>query len=134
MITFKVYPGLNNWMARESQLYWTVRVYADRRSMYRFWGKTGASAVVIPQTRRIVGGGEDRVLDSLGFVLFNRGELFGEIVAHEAVHMAAWYLRRTRCSLNLGPDCEDREERLAYATGNCAHQIAQGFYEAGLWP
>jgi len=133
MIKFKVFPGLDNWMAKESELYWEVRVYHTRNNMQRFWGKKGASAVVIPRTHTWLWEGKEVVLPKLGLVLFNRDELFGEIVVHEAVHMATWYLRRTRRSVNLGTDCDDREERLAYATGVCADQINRNFHRLGLW-
>lgn len=133
MHRFKVFPGKDNWMTKEESLFWQVDVCRNKSAMFRrgsAMGVTGPnnySAIVCPRTRYKYPHRRPEPL--LGYVLFNEKCIFEEVVAHEAVHMAAWYLRRTRVSLNLGRECDDREERLAYATGSCANQLSIALHE-----
>lgn len=92
---------------------------------------THACAYVMPR----------RVLESpwphrkfwMGFVLFNKQDLHAELVCHEAVHIALEYLRRIRCSVKLGRQCNDNEEFLAYTIGIVTTQLAKQMNDHKLW-
>lgn len=138
MIAFRVYPGKNNRMAKESLLYWEVRIYESRSSMYRFVKEDGFEgdyrAIVMPRMKTIIqNNGPDLVSPSLGMVLFARGFIDAEVVCHECVHMATGYMRRCRRSLKLNRDCDDCEEVLAYTIGHCGEQISNKLHELKIW-
>lgn len=137
--TFQVKPSGND----SDELYWQVHVCPDKRSMYRLFRKlnetsdkkTNFAAIVMPQRTYHVSivKGKDVLQPSLGHVLFYAKNLPGEIIAHEAVHMATSYLRRCRKSLRLTGQIDDAEELLAYCVGRCAAQIANKLHELKIW-
>lgn len=134
MHTFKVHP--NN-----DELYWLVSFCQDRRSMMAKYKRLdvtnnreyGFCAIVMPYTVESEEDGRWVREPVLGYVLFDLSKINGEIVAHEAVHMATAYMRRKRLSLKLNSQINDREERLAYTVGDCAAKVCNKLYEVGIW-
>lgn len=141
MIAFRVYPGSDNWMAKEDKLYWDIRIFPHRRAMLRFWRRRSEetfdpkfSAIVLPRRCCIVAKDGSVVMKPfMGLVLFRKGMINAEVVSHEAVHMACEYLRRCKHSTRLGIENDDREERLAYAIGNCVRQMADFLWNEKIW-
>ena len=145
MFRFEVYPGRDNWMAPDNcDRYFTICIYADlgwMRRAYRMMSPhtpeeriANCAAAVIPMRRIWVQRNKrDKISPNIGFVLFARRYAGMEVITHESVHMATTYVRAIRRSLNLGPDIEEREERLAYAVGNIARQIASKCHELKVY-
>lgn len=142
MIAFRVYPGRDNWMAAETEAYWQVRIYPTRRSLLRFWGKVRNAldkddkftAIVMPRSKQYCDTqGNWTVEPFLGYVLFRKGQIDAEIIAHESVHMGMEYLRRRGHSVRFHTEIETKEERLAYAIGNCVSQLSDAIWQHKLW-
>lgn len=97
-------------------------------------GAEDFGAVTMPIDVQQLREGEWVTKPSLGFMLMCKKQIDAETVAHESVHMAVAFLRRVSpISLRLKGECEEREERLAYAIGNCTRQIVEALYEAKLY-
>lgn len=59
-----------------------------------------------------------------GFLLFCRGQLTYETIAHEALHASVEYLRRKQpAALKIAGVIGSGEEPLAYSIGSCVDQI-----------
>ena len=57
-----------------------------------------------------------------------------DVVAHEATHAAAAiYRRNVEAEVNLGDDCDEREERLAYVVGDLVGALSTAMHEIGEW-
>ena len=133
-IRFRVEPA-------DDGLYWRVHVYPTRDKMLRGFRvinvskdhREDFSAIVMPMTEWQRAGREWKKTKLLGHVLFYARGLCGEVVSHEAVHMATSYLRRKRCSLHLNSQINDREERLAYCVGYCVGKITNVLHKARIW-
>jgi hypothetical protein len=139
----RVFPGRANHMATEKAMYWTVLVFRNKRDMRIAFHELNHTedkddrfgAVVMPQETEKYVDGKWQSLPSLGYVLFSKTQLSSDEIAHEALHMAAGYLRRTNPeALSLGADgTSDNEECLAYAAGRCARQFVIGLYRQKVW-
>lgn len=144
MLSFQVHPGKYNHMAHEEMCYWEVRVFSTLFNMYRGYRRlkrwtrhkedTDFHAIVMPQSfYEICPGKKDKLSPLLGHVLFFKGHLTGNIVAHEAVHMGMEYLRRQRFTTKFSGHVDDKEERLAYTVGICTQTITNALYDGKIW-
>lgn len=137
MKRFSVVPSWNNNMAEEDDLYFSVCVYKTRSGMTNRWRQILPNdclenewrllrAGVLPATLHPEG---DKLSPCLGLALFCEQHMNVGIIAHEAVHMATEYVRAKRLPLTLGKHVCDNEERIAYAAGTCANQLANFIFE-----
>jgi hypothetical protein len=124
-----------------------VTLFPDRDSQRRYhaWrtreeDQGGFGAIVIPlQALDIQPGQPMRLQSRLGEVLFRRGAIGTEIVAHEAVHVATSTLRMVASAadeeraLDLGDEIGDREELLAYVAGGFARDVVAALYDLGAY-
>jgi hypothetical protein len=139
MIKFKVYPGSVNASPVDDGLYFEVRVYSSRQAMKNAYKRVfprkhpDFGAVVLSYTRQVHERNNVwKKLPILGEVLFCLQQLDIETVAHEAIHMAMTYLRRTDVRrIPKRADTGD-DESLPYTASNCTKRILHGFKDAGL--
>jgi hypothetical protein len=69
-----------------------------------------------------------------GIIRLSREYMNDEVVVHECVHAAlAIYRMDVRSKVVLGSDCTDREETLAYITGDLTSAVATQLHDAGVW-
>lgn len=91
-------------------------------------------AIVMPQKTILYTKGEEIALPTLGYVLFSKTQIGCETISHEAVHMATNYFRHIGMWMELDAEgCDDNEETLAYAVGNCANQVVRGLYKHKIY-
>jgi hypothetical protein len=133
------------WPCRDlSHYFWLVHVFRDRgrmRKAYHVLNLTGDGddafdAIVMPMQRQKLVKGRwrnDKEDGFLGYALFSQTRLTMETVCHEAVHMATMLIRRHRGTLNLGRECDDLEEAVAFFTGRCAKQLNNKFHKSSLY-
>lgn len=143
-IVFRVYPGRRNQRAKatDRKLFWVVMIHQDHRAMretfrdelvsgHRFRGDDNSfGAIVMPTvTMKKARNGRWITKPSLGHCLFTKTQFSSEEITHESIHMSTGYLRRIageptrQGKIDLGSECGEREEDVAYAAGNCARQI-----------
>lgn len=95
-------------------------------------------ACVLPTYR----GNATRLFPLFGIFFGERGWVTGEVVAHEAVHIAALLVRglslarsggERRGRVDLGDNCCRAEERFAYIVSSAVRGITDGLYKTGVW-
>lgn len=70
----------------------------------------------------------------VGTLRLSREAATSEIVAHECVHCAvAIYRRRFAEQVDLGTDCGEPEERLAYIIGRTMRTVTNALHGMGVW-
>lgn len=140
MIEFTVYPGKDppNHHVPNSKLFWRVAVYSRKTAMLeRFWtfrpqdrGQADMQAAVLWVDEYEYRGRWRKRPEVLGTGFFWHGGLTADVIAHEAVHMASYYLKALSMPLDLRRG--NAEENLAYTVQSCVRQICHRLDQLGI--
>lgn len=144
MITFRIHPGLNNYMATECESFYEVRIYKTRSAMWRGFSRI-RKANCLTKIKPRFGGCEMGInktqwngrkwilLPDMGYIFLSMNQLDSETVTHEATHAAINYVRRM-CPRNLPKrdSYQGDNETLAHTVGTCCQQMLYGLHKAKL--
>lgn len=109
-----------------------ARRYTDRPATGEWRG------VVLPTYR----GNGERLKPLRAILFLVRGWATGEVISHEAVHVAAIMVRGIALArsgsegfgrVELGNNCKRAEERFAYIMSSAVRGITDGLYKTGVW-
>lgn len=128
---FRVFPGKGVSRFRERSLHWEVLLYATHRQMDKGYDDIAKEfTVATPHDKpahacvlTII----ERRSRKLGYVFLCAKKLDADTLTHEAFHMARSYVER-RHGEPVGYLSAEKEETLAWATGNCAAQLVKGLW------
>lgn len=135
-------------LTRGSKLAAKLLVFRNRLEMRRFWRKAlrgkdglelkcvGAVDPLAYERMRFNPDSHELCVDAKYFCLVAlvHGHLLTEVVAHEAVHAAFCYAKRTGCRNVFAKAHEFDEEHIAYPAGLITAAIGQFLHDEGLYP
>lgn len=153
MATMRLYPTRffptvhgNAYTERDRSLYAVARVFETADDMYRWASANGFAsapgsdvATTSACVARSYTKGRARTEGLFCEVLFWRGRIGTEIVAHEFTHVALAYARRrriaqpTHAETDTDPNYMQREEVVCYALGSMMRQFVNRAYAHGLY-
>ena len=141
MIEFTIYPGKDppNHYVPNSKLFWRVAIYSRKQAMLeRYWtikpedrgDRNMEAAVLWVDEYEFRGSRWRKRPEVLGTGFFHRDSLTIDVVTHEAIHMASYYLKHLGMPLDLRRG--NAEENLAYTAQACARQIGHRLQQLGI--